>query len=86
MRCAIGVILQPLDLCRYSILGTLEIDYAIVLPVPTTDVPSCNPSIIVAAAIPGLILQQRTIGCSLVQIIIHDPDDVATTWGSGLAL
>jgi hypothetical protein len=49
-------------------------------------VPCCNPPIIVAAAIPGLIFQQRTIGCPLVKIVIHYPDDVAATWGSGLAL
>jgi hypothetical protein len=58
MRCAIGV--MPIArLCRYGI-GTLEIDYAIVLPV-TAD---WRVVIAFAAAISSLIFQQGH-GCSL---------------------
>jgi len=86
VRCTIRVILQTLNLCRNGILVAFKIDYPIVLLVATTDVTGCNPPIVISAAIPRLIFQQRPIRGALVKIITYHSDDMATTGGGGLTL
>jgi hypothetical protein len=78
--CTIRVVLQTLYLRRNGILGTLEIDYAIVLPVATTDVASCNSPVVVTSAIPGLVFQQRRVRRALVQFVVNDTNNMAATW------
>ena len=80
----IGIVLNPLYLCRNAILDTLEIDNTVMLFVPTTDMSSGNPAVVVTAAISGLVLQQGSVRRALVQILINHSDDMATTGGSGL--
>jgi hypothetical protein len=79
MRGAIRVIFNTLDLGRYTVLGALEVNNAIVLLVSTTNMPGCYPTIVVATTVPGLRFQQGLVRRPLMQSLSGHPDNVATT-------
>ena len=83
MRGTIGVVFDTLYRRGNTILGTLEVDYSVMLLVTTTNMAGSDAAIVVATTIPGLLLQQGLIRSPLVQILAYHTDDMSTTGGSG---
>ena len=76
---AVRVVLDTLDLGRDTVLEALEVNYPVVLLVPPADMASGDPAIVVATAVPGLVLQQGLVRCTLVQFVTADPHHMAAT-------
>src|SRR5690554_8127101 len=68
VRGAVGVVLDPLHARRDAFLVALEVDDPVVLLVATADVAGGDAPVVVAATGAALLLQQRRVGLTLVQI------------------
>ena len=62
MSGAVGVVFNALNLGRNTVLGALEIDFAVMLLVTTADVTSGDAAEVVAATGFGLLFEERTVG------------------------
>src|SRR5690606_11046636 len=84
VRGAVGVVLDPLHARRDAFLVALEVDDAVMLLVATADVAGGDAAVVVAATGPALLLEQRRVRRTLVQVGRHHADHRATAGGGGL--
>ena len=79
MCCAVGIVFDALDLGGDAVLGALEIDLAVVLLVPTTNMARGNTTEVVTTAGLGLLLEERTVRFAFVQAFSHHLNLVAAS-------
>src|SRR3546814_2555203 len=68
VRCAVGIVFDPLHARRDAFLVALEVDDAVMLLVATADVAGGDPAVVVAATGPALLLEQGRMRPTLVQV------------------
>src|SRR5690606_35645263 len=83
---AVRVVLDPLDARRDAFLVALEVDQAVMVLVAATDVAGGDAAVVVAAAGLALLLDQRGVRRTLVQVRRDHADRGAAAGGSGLEL
>ena len=76
---AIGIVLNPLDNGRNTILASLEVDDAVFLLVTTATMTCSDPAIVVTPAGLGLLFHQGCIRLALVQTRRLDLDYAAAS-------
>src|SRR5690606_16373391 len=86
MRRPVRVVFKTLNLFRSTVLVATEVDNAILLLVTTTLVTRGDATIVVATTVLGLVLGQRRIGSTLMQILANHLDHKATARRGRLAL
>ena len=79
MCCAVGVVFDALDLGGDAVLGALEINFAVVLLVATTNMAGGDTTEVVAATGLGLLLEERTVRFAFVQAFGHHLNLVAAS-------
>ena len=76
---AVGIVFDALDLGGDAVLGALEINFAVVLLVPTTDMTRSDTTEVITAASLGLLLEERTVRFAFVQAFSHHLNLVAAS-------
>jgi hypothetical protein len=79
MRGAVWVVFDALDLGGDAVLGALEINLAVVLLVPTTDMARGDATEVVTATSLGFLLEERTVRFAFVQAFSHHLNLVAAS-------
>ena len=69
---AVGVVFNALNLGRNTVLGALEINFAVMLLVATANVAGGDAAEVIAATGFGLLLEERTVRLAFVQTFGDD--------------
>src|SRR5699024_5940327 len=84
MRTTIGVVFEPFNPCRHTVLVALEIDQPIMLTMPAPAMTRRNAAVVVAATGLALLCNQTGDRSALVQCLVFHTDDKPATRGGRL--